>query len=320
MKRGERVVVKGVLNHCYQRTRKGVVLFYSVSDYLVHFTIFCTTARKYPIRVLSLCQMPDHIHSSVIAEDGEALAGFFRESSSLFSYQHNHTCHCSGALLEHPFGSAPKFGDKKIRTNLIYVGNNPVERHLAKRAEEYRWNYLAYAADPFAFSSKPTYRTSSFPLRQAIREVKATATRNVQMTYAQLQRLFRPLGLDERKQLVDFIISEYNVIDFKSAIRFFGSYEEMLIAMHATTGSEYDINEVSTGRSDACYAKMTAILMKKLGLKDIHDVLALPDSAKSDLFPLLLSLTGATPEQVAAFLRVTLMSSPEKGLPILNIK
>ena len=312
MKRGERVVVKGVLNHCYQRTRKGIILFYSVSDYLVHFTIFCTTAKKYRIRVLSLCQMPDHIHSSVIAEDRDDLVGFFRECSSVFSYRHNRTCHHSGPLMEHNFGSAPKFGDKKIRTNLIYVGNNPVERHLVKKAEEYQWNYLAYAADPFAFSKKPSFRESTYALRQAIREVKATAKSNSPMSYTQIQRLFKPLASLERKQLVDVIVNEYNIIDYKSAIKFFGNYGEMLIAMHATTGSEYDLNEVFKGRSDACYKKIATILMKELKLNDIHDVLALPDCDKSRLFPLLFERTDATPEQIAAFLRITLKHEENK--------
>ena len=243
--------------------------------------------------------MPDHIHSSVISEDRDDLVGFFRECSSVFSYRHNRTCHHSGPLMEHNFGSAPKFGDKKIRTNLIYVGNNPVERHLVKKAEEYQWNYLAYAADPFAFSKKPSFRESTYALRQAIREVKATAKSNSPMSYTQIQRLFKPLASLERKQLVDVIVNEYNIIDYKSAIKFFGNYGEMLIAMHATTGSEYDLNEVFKGRSDACYKKIATILMKELKLNDIHDVLALPDCDKSRLFPLLFERTDATPEQIA---------------------
>ena len=126
------------------------------------------------------------------------------------------------------------------------------------------------------------------------------------MTYNQLQRLFLPLSSEERKQLIDIIVNAYNIIDYQAAIRYFGSYEEMLIAMHATTGSEYDIKEVFTGRSDVCFAKMAAILMRELGLKDIHDVLALPDIDKSELFPFLLKRTDATPEQISAFLRILL--------------
>ena len=306
MKSGERVVVKGVLNHCYQRAKKGAVLFYSKSDFLVHFTVFCTTAKKYRIRVLSLCQMPDHIHSSIIAEGRDDLVGFVRESNSIFALRHNRVCHHSGPLLEHHFGSAPKFGDKKIRTNLIYVGNNPVERHLSKKAEDYQWNYLAYAATPSPFSQKLLLRNASMPLRRAISEVRATAKAGIPMNYQQLQRLFLPLNNEERNQLIDFIVTEYNIIDYPEAIRYFGSYNEMLIAMHATTGSEYDINEVFTGKSDAFYARIAAILMKELKLNDIHDVLALPDSVKSDLLFRLMGRTEATPEQIAAFLRVPL--------------
>ena len=46
--------------------------------------------------------------------------------------------------------------------------------------------------------------------------------------------------------------------------------------------------------------------MKELKLNDIHDVLALPDSVKSDLLFRLMGRTEATPEQIAAFLRVPL--------------
>jgi hypothetical protein len=41
-----------------------------------------------------------------------------------------------------------------------------------------------------------------------------------------------------------------------------------------------------------------------LGLSDIHDVLALDDDAKMDIFQLLSAKTDALLEQIAAFLRV----------------
>lgn len=40
-------------------------MFYSISDYLVFFTIFCTAARHWDVVVVKLCLMPDHIHNSV---------------------------------------------------------------------------------------------------------------------------------------------------------------------------------------------------------------------------------------------------------------
>ncbi|MBR6456992.1 MAG: hypothetical protein IKS71_00195 [Bacteroidales bacterium] len=78
----------------------------------------------------------------------------------------------------------------------------------------------------------------------------------------------------------------------------------MLLAMHSTTGSEHDINEVVIGKDDKCYAKMAAICMKELGLEDIHDVLAMDDEAKMEVFQLLNAKTDALLEQICAFLRI----------------
>ena len=304
MKNFTRPVFRGILNHCYQRTEEGVVIFYSMSDYLVFFTHFCVFARRHDVQVLSLCLMPDHIHHSTRAWDREALAGFVRDYSSHFSRVHNQTCRYGKRLFESPFGSAPKTGDKKARTNLIYVGNNPVERHLCTAAEKYRWNFIAYARKPNPFSAPLVIRRASYHLRKAVREVKDAAGHLKPLTYMQLQRISAPLSHDEREQLTDFIISTYNVLDYHSAIRFFGNYDNMILAMHATTGSEYDLNEVHSGKTDACYAKLSTIIMKKVGLNDIHDVFLLSERERYNLLLRLMGHTEATPEQLAAFLRV----------------
>ena len=54
MKSRKRSFQNNVLNHCYQRTADGGVIFYSNLDYLVWFTIVCTTARKHTVRILAM--------------------------------------------------------------------------------------------------------------------------------------------------------------------------------------------------------------------------------------------------------------------------
>ena len=168
-----RIFYQGIVNHCYQRSADHCVLFYSYGDHLVYFTHYCVMARKYGVKVLSLCQMPDHVHDTVVAEYKEDLSAFKRETNKLFSHKRNAYFHLSSPTLEHPYGSAPKFGTKKVRTNLIYVGNNPVERKLTRKAEEYRWNYLAYASSEHPFSNKLIVRYSRWPLQKAVKEIKA---------------------------------------------------------------------------------------------------------------------------------------------------
>ena len=152
-------------------------------------------------------------------------------------------------------------------------------------------------------------------MRRAVAEIKYQNKQGKPLTYRQLQRLFASLDMNERKQLVDFIILTYNIIDHEAAIRFFSSYEDMLLSMHANTGSEYDINEVFVGKSDACYAKMAQILRKEFGIRDIHDIFALTEEERLSLLPRLLGRTEATPGQVASFLQVPL-SRYVNGQPV----
>ena len=285
-----------------------MLLFYSISDYLVYFTIYSVNARRYGIQVLSLNLMPDHVHESIVVKTANVLSRFKRKVNSCFAKVHNEVCHTSGQLFEEPFGSALKIGEKAERTNLIYVGNNPVERRLSKRAEDYRWGFIPYSQTPNPFSNRLVIRDSRWPLRKAVKEVKVTFKAGRPMTYGQLQRLFKPLELEEKKQLTDFIINTYNVIDYQAAINRFGSYEKMLIAMHSTTGSEHDIQETFTGKSDEYYAEMISIILRETGEQDIHNILSYDNDRKWQLFQLLRQKTFATSRQIAKFLRMPLIT------------
>ena len=105
MRGGNRRFYRGIINHIYQIAIDGDVIFYSISDHLVYFTIFCIYARKHGIRVLKLCQMPDHIHGSVIAYRKNSLSAFERDTTAVFAREHNGICHRKGPFFKSPFGS-----------------------------------------------------------------------------------------------------------------------------------------------------------------------------------------------------------------------
>jgi hypothetical protein len=306
----KRRFMPGVPNHCYQNTVNGDLIFYCICDYLVCFTHICTAAMRYGITVLSLTLMPDHLHGNYLARSREVLSGFIRDYTGPFTYRYNQICNRKRQLFNRHFGSAPKMGDKSIRTNLVYLGNNPVERKLTVHAEEYRWNFLAYYKNPNPFSKKLVLRRVSQQLRRAVAEVKACRKDNKPLSYNALKRMMSPLTQEEKQQITDFIITAYNVIDYETAIGFFGSYEEMIDAMHITTGNEYDINEVFVGRDDRVYAKMVNMVMEEVRPADIHEILTYSLQGKKRLYNRLLSIPGATKKQVEKFLW---MPTPENG-------
>ena len=301
----DRLFSKNVLNHCYQRTADHGVLFYTVRDHLVFFTVFCTMAVRHNVRVLKLVQMPDHTHHSTIAETMKHLSGFQRDYTSVFAKERNRAFGLSGSVFETPFSSAPKRGDKEVRSNLIYLDNNPVERKLVKKAEDYRWNYLAYAQSSHPFSDKIVLRHASMPLRRALKKVDFMKSEGRYLTYALLERMFNSLSCKrEKEQLTDYIISTYSVIDHAAATRYFGGFEQELIAAQSTTGSEYDISEGFIGKSDKHYSKLTTILLKSDRFKDIHEILSLSADEKLTMLDTLKRESSAPEKQIRAFLHL----------------
>ena len=293
----------GILNHCYQRSADHGLIFYSQSDYLVWFTIVCTVAPRYNIRILALCPMPDHVHMAVIAQSKQDLSRFIGEVNRTFSKLQNDVCHLKWSWFEKPFGSVPKEGNKMGRSCLLYVGNNPPERQLAVRAEDYRWTFLAYAVSKNPFSEKLVIRNATWPMRQAIKEVQALFNAGKPLKYNLLQRLSQRLDKGEKEQLIDYIISTYDVIDHKEALRFFdGSYQKMTESLSISTAKEHDLNESFVGWSDKPYATMTRVIMEKYELDDIHRMLSWSREEKARAFRFLRTKTKYLPEQISKFL------------------
>ena len=301
-----RPFLQGILNHCYQRSADGGVIYYSTSDYLIWFTIVCVAARKYRIKVLSLCPMPDHTHLSVVADTVQDLSNFMGEVNRTFSRAHNKQCRIKISWFESSFGSVHKTGTKDGRSNLIYVGNNPVERQIVINAEDYRWTFIAYAVSTHPFSEKLVIRKASWNMRKAIWEVKELQKKGKPLNYALLKRITKKLDEKEINQLTDFVIVTYNVIDYKECLRYFdGKYTNYLTALHSTTTHEYDLNETFVGWSDAHYAKMARILLDGLKLQDIHDFLSWPLKEREKLFPLLRNRTKASAAQIRKYLHLS---------------
>lgn len=304
MRGQNRKVYPDIINHSYQRTINGDLLFYNVYDGLMFFTIFCVTAPKHGVRVYKLCLMPDHIHNSSSAARKKDLSAFTQSYTSLYARESNIVCHEKGSVFQSPFGSVPKYGDKKARSNFIYVDNNPVERHLVDRAEEYRWNFLAYSACDHPFSEPLIIRNASKKMMRAIKMVESRHEEGKYLPYIMLKRMFAPLSEKEKLQLTDFIIVTYDIIDHGGAERFFDSHEAMIEATHSVTGSEHDLNEVFVGKSDAYYKQMTGILMETGRFRDIHDIFALPVEKRMELLRMLNRRTDATLEQIAKYLHI----------------
>lgn len=302
----KRIVIPGVVHHIYQRTRPGKLIFYSARDAIVYFTLAMVLRDKYGIRTVGICIMPDHIHHLEVPSYATGLSGYHRELNGRFVREFNSDCGRKGPLFDplEPFGSAPKFSDKSIRTCIAYLANNAPERRLCLKAEQYRWNFLAYYHDKYPFSSPIVLRRASYKLRRSLKEVELLQCRHRYLGYRNIDRLFSSLAQEEKSQLLDHIIFTYNEVDLDYAVSFYNSYEAMLTAVNSNTGSEHDILEERGRGSDAVYRQMCSAATGSGMVLRPKDVIVLPLGSKLDLARIIARRTGPDIWHLSRFLHV----------------
>lgn len=290
--------------HIYQRTVAGFNIFYSTGDFLVFFTIVSVYARRYGIKLLGLCQMIDHIHLLGSAGSLDALSRFISAYTSRFVKEFNSRIGRTGPLFEKEYGSAVKKGDKKIRSAIAYLFNNPVEKMLCARAEDYRWNYLRYYGN---FVNLKPIRLCRLRLKESVRIVRERFKNGKYLNYSLIDTIFKGLDKNEREYLIDYIIKLYLPFDIQKTTGYYKSFEDMLTAINSNTGSEHDIQERNYGKTDIPYREMISYL-KKSGLKDVKTVITMNEADKKDLATLLKAGTSATYMQIWKILHI--ISSP----------
>lgn len=291
-------------NHIYQRTVGGKILFYDREDFLVCYMIISVIARKYSIRMMELCFMVDHIHMLIQAASREQMADFMRDYSSIFIREYNTSIGRHGQMLHKSYGNAPKKGDKKMRSTIVYIGNNPVEKKLTRDAECYRWNFLRYFVDKNPFSMKVPAKAYSRALSESMKIVKRIAASESYLNYLMLRRMFSRLSGNEVELLTDYIIITYFPFDENGIVGFYNDWRQMIDAMHSTSGSEYDLDEKIYPGSDQIYREMIKYVRYELDIKPARTVTVLPVERKMDIARLLMLHTGASGYEVAKFLHL----------------
>ena len=291
-------------HHIYQRTIHGELLFYSVFDRLVFYTLYATLEKHYKIVSLAVALMFDHFHTLIKAMDRPTLSRFLGTLTSQYALAFNRDSGRHGPMFQKVFGSAIKIGEKKTRTCIAYIYNNSVEKRIYTRAESDPWNFLAYLNSSHPFSEPVSEKDASERLLLSMSIVKSSAKRNASLSYDQLRSLFDTLSDKEAGQLLDHIISCYLPIDKDNMINHFKSYEDMVLAINSFTGSEYDIREDDDPASHTVYIKMLDITAHSSYLGNPKVLTALPEDRKRHIANILQQKTGAKWYQIQKFLHL----------------
>lgn len=301
--------------HIYQRSVGGFNIFYGVEDYLVFFMIFSVVARLYKVTVLELCIMINHIHVLLASDKLKEVSDFIMHYTSLFAKEFNRDTGRHGPLFHKSFGSAPKKGGKSIRSTIVYIGNNPVEKGICASADGYKWNFLSYIRR-MKSGVRISERELSRRLLKYMKVVDGMNSRNQYISYTGLRKMMADLNAAEVDVLVDHIIMTYWPFDSDSLLDFYGCYEDMIMAMRSTSGNEYDIKELYTPEPDIVYKKMITLVRSELDVDSdyqVKAVITMTPEEKFRLAQILQRCTNATLNQISKFLHLPIKSSGSCG-------
>ena len=301
--RGHRRKYNGeAFEHVFQRAKQYRVIFYSSEDRLVFYTIFSIMAWRYGVSVLALALMYNHYHTLFKSVLPKVRALFIGTVTSTYAKAFNRDSGHKGALFEKAYGNALKLGEKKVRTTVSYCYNNSSEKRLVVRAEQDRWNFLAYIDNDHPFSEPIILEKASARLRAALKEVDAHVADHAYLRYGCIRRLFGGLSARENEQLTDYIISRYLPIDKELLLSFYKDYDSMVMAINSNTGSEYDIREEYRNDSDEPYTQMIKMLSASSFASNPHRILSASPEKKARIASVLRRTTSAQEYQIGRFL------------------
>lgn len=284
--------------HIFHITTDNGVCFYSAADCLVWFTMLCILSIKYQVQVLAICIMLNHFHIEAKFPSKQKMAAMMQELDSWFTRSFNRNYGRKGPLFDGKYGSAIKVKEQKIRDNFIYVCNNPVVKKAVRKAEDYRWNFLKYMSDFHPFSEKPAVRRSSQRLLSLLAEVRRCREQLRPLGYAFFQGHYQSLSKDERRQVLDYIIDQYNVIDYGMVRRMWGGYEEMCAGLKYASGAEYDLSDDNSQEDYRHYYQM----MKMAGEMGIDLARGCPQKELGHLSRLFQERIGASKREIEKLL------------------
>lgn len=295
----KRKFYKNEVIHIYQRSISGFNLFYTNEDFIVFYTIASIQAKRIGINMLGLCLMIDHIHILLTTDSLKNMSRFLSACTSTYVREFNTETGRKGSLFKSSYGNSIKSEVKQIRSAIAYLFNNPVEKRLCIRAEDYKWNFLEYCRPGYAIKQSRCSRR----LKRSMKIVQDSVNCGRYLKYNLQKKLFENLDAEERKMLTDYILVAYLPFNASGLTGYYKSYAEMLIAINSNTGSEYDISEKHYCKTDAPYREII-LYLKDIGIKDIKTLIVMPKEEKMQYMILLKAKTSASKIQIKKFLHL----------------
>ena len=231
------------LHHIYTISDDGSLIFYNAFDYVVFFTIMSVCARRHHIDIEEVCLMRNHIHIGLYSSDIKNISRFMMTLLSTYVREYNSRPGLKCIRFRKGYGRADKISEKDKRSCIIYIANNGVEKKACNHAMEYRWNFLRYYGNTNPYSTPIVIRSLSPGMKKAMSIVDTAFHQGHHIRHSFFEAVMPILKREERRQIIDYVIRKYNVIEYDRMLEHFKDLPSFILAADSSTGKEYDVGE-----------------------------------------------------------------------------
>ena len=253
----------GYQHICQLSADKGII-FYTIADILVYYSIFAIRCIREEIIALAFSIMLNHVHFEGYFKTESRMVSLLHGINTSFAKTYNSNYGLQGAVFHHGFQHSQRYGEQKIRDTFIYIGNNGKVKTPGIQAEDYRWNLIKYLMSHNPFSETIDFRTASPNLFYLLSEVLNRRRKLQPLDYRFFDDKYLALNEIERQQLIDFIISAYFFLDREKIFSLYGTYDNICTAMNAVSGSEHGFADDLSKEDYRHYYKIMSVC-KRLG-------------------------------------------------------
>ena len=139
MPRIARIVAVGYPHHITQRGNYQQKIFLDEADLRKYLSLIIPESKRYKLKILAYCLMPNHVHFIGIPEKEDSLGKVFKYVNMKYSQYHNKKIHSRGHLFQQRFFSCVMDEAYTIAC-ARYIERNPVRAKLVKKPWEWKWS------------------------------------------------------------------------------------------------------------------------------------------------------------------------------------
>jgi putative transposase len=142
MPRPLRITFPNVVYHVLNRANERARIFHSDAEYRLFRLLLREASRRFPVRVLAFCIMPNHWHLVLWPLEPESISAFMHwlTTTHVAIYRRHHGSVGDGHLYQARFKCFAVQTSADYLKVMHYVEQNALRGHLVKRAELWRWS------------------------------------------------------------------------------------------------------------------------------------------------------------------------------------